>query len=102
MGKNDYSGNMLSKNMRLHLLSYYKELYDNMEFKSVPEMSEELGISERTIYYFIEQYCDIDKQSEKYSKLTIMIMLCTKFHNINKYYNLQKDKFGKIIKKDKF
>ena len=98
MGKNNYSNNNLSQNTRLQLLSYYKELYDNLDIKSVPEMSEELGFSERSIYYFIEQYCNIDSHNENYSSITIMIMVCTKFHN-SKYYSIQKEKFGKIIKK---
>lgn len=89
----------VSRDKEIKIIYYYKELYENYEMKTVPEISEDLGIDISIIYKFLASRYNSYTRKDDYPKLMTMIMLCTKFGNTSYYYAEQQQFFSKIIKK---
>ena len=81
------------------ILQYYQELYNNLEVQKISEISDNLGIKISKVTDFIDAYCDIPECNDNFPKITLLIMLCTKFHSDHKLYHIQQERFGKIINK---
>lgn len=80
------------------IIDYYKYLYINYDVKSVSEIANDLEVSCETIRRYIEVLYDGKNMYGKYSKISLMILLCTKFGNKSPYYNAQKE-LSNILKK---
>ena len=95
---NTYLRPRVSRDLQKRIIYYYKELYENLEMKTIPEIANELGVSASAIHKFLKcNYVSIE--NGEYSPIMVMIMLCTKFGNTSCYHFEQQEKFGEIIKK---
>lgn len=83
--------------IRREITSYYKMLYANNEIKSVQEICDELNISSRVLLDYIDDCCEIS--SDNYSPLTFVIMVSTEFSKKHRFYHIQQEKFGEVIRK---
>ena len=90
-----YSQGRISEKLRNNIISYYIEMYENYEMKTVSEIASELNVNSKTIYNFINLFYNV----HGYEKLTIMLMLCTKLNSTNQYYEEQQKLFGELIRK---
>lgn len=90
-----YSQGRISEKLRNNIISYYIEMYENYEMKTVSEIASELNVHSKTIYTFIKVFYNL----HGYEKLTTMIMLCTKFNNTSQFYEEQQKHFGELIRK---
>ena len=86
----------VSKENCFIILEYYKQMYSNYEFKSVPKIANDLDVSATMISRFI--YMMITNDKELYSEIGMLIMLCTKFDIKSRYYEAQQEIYGDLIK----
>lgn len=82
----------------LQVKEYYNDLFNNYEFKTVSEISDELDISLITLRLSLKTLYTGKNCYGKYSKISLQILLCTKFVPHSPYYNDQQE-LKAIIKK---
>ena len=90
-----YYQGCISERLRNAIVSYYMELYENYEVKTVYEIASELDVHPKTIYTFIKIFYNL----RGYEKLTTILMVCTKLNSTSQYYEEQQKYFGELIKK---
>lgn len=87
-----------SKEKICMIVNYYCELYNNYEMKTIPDMADELEISATSLRNYIEMMYNGKNINGKYSKISLMILLCTKFKSTSQYFDAQQE-LSSIIKK---
>lgn len=93
-----YQQPIISKKTLYMVIEYYDYLFNNYEFKTVREMANELEIHEKTLRRYISVLYSGKNSDGKYSKISIEILLCTRFNSTSPYYENQKE-FSNIIKR---
>lgn len=90
--------NKINKEKLYMIIDYYNDLYDNFDMKTIPKMASELEIGESTLRLYLEKMYKEKNCDGKYSKLSLQILLCTKFVPNSPYYKAQQE-LNPIIKK---
>lgn len=90
--------NKINKEKLYMIIDYYNDLYNNFDMKTVPEMARELEIGESTLRLYLDKMYKEKNCDGKYSKLSLLILLCTKFVPNSPYYKDQQE-LSLIIKK---
>lgn len=80
------------------IMDYYEYLFKTFEVKSVSEIAEALEIHPKTLRVYLEKLYTGKNSYGKYSKISLRILLCTKFSTQSLYYEDQKE-LRPIIKK---
>lgn len=79
----------ISKEMKIKIICYYKELYDNLEMQSTSEIAEELGIDASTVRKFLATVNYGQNAEGKFNDVAKIVLLCTKFRNSSPYIQYQ-------------
>lgn len=90
--------NKINKEKLCMVIEYYNDLYINFEMKTIPEMAEELEMGISTLRLYIESMYKEKNSDGKYSKISMMILLCTRFGTNSPHYKEQQE-LRSIIKK---
>lgn len=90
--------NKINKEKLYMIIDYYNDLYNTFDMKTIPEMASELEIGESTLRLYLEKMYKEKNCDGKYSKLSLQILLCTKFVPNSPYYKAQQE-LNHIIKK---
>ena len=90
--------NKINKEKLYMIIDYYNDLYNTFDMKTIPEMASELEIVESTLRLYLEKMYKEKNCDGKYSKLSLQILLCTKFVPNSPYYKAQQE-LNPIIKK---
>lgn len=93
-----YQQSIISKRTLYTIIDYYDYLFNNYEFKTISEMAAELEIHEKTLRRYISILYAEKNSDGKYSKISIQILLCTRFYSASPYYENQQE-FSSIIKR---
>lgn len=80
------------------IIDYYNDLYNNFDMKTIPKMAEELEMGESTLRLYLDKMYTGKNSEGKYSKISLRILLCTKFGTHSSYYEDQQE-LSSIIKK---
>lgn len=70
-----------------YIMDYYKRLYNSYEMKTIPEIANDLDISISSLREYISFIYSGKNSEGKYSKNSLMILLCTKVSSCNQIYN---------------
>lgn len=96
---NDYEGRKkTNEKKRRMIIEHYIDLYNKLGMQSIPEIADELEIGESTLRLYLEKMYKEKNCDGKYSKLSLIILLCTKLTASSPYYNDQQE-LNPIIKK---
>ena len=98
MFNNNDGRSKIAKAKLYMIIDYYNELYNNFDMKSIPKMAEELEIGESTLRLYLDKMYTGKNSDGKYSKISLRILLCTKFGTQSSYYEDQQELIS-IIKK---
>lgn len=98
-----YTGGIeVSQRMCYALMDYYKDLYENFEIKTIPEIAIDLCINGVTVRRILETIYNGKNVDGSFSNMDLMILLCTKFGNKSPYLDDQQDeKIQRLIKRRK-
>lgn len=88
------SKSLLSNEIQKRILYYYKELFENYERRTTPEICDELGISAETLRKFLHGYCAMEES--EINKIGLIILLSTKFGPTSPFREMQ-NKYKKEI-----
>lgn len=81
----------ISKNTIIEVKEYYDKLFNNYEFKTISEISEDLDINPKTLRLYLKALYTGKNCDGKYSKISLQILLCTKFVSNSPYYDDQQE-----------
>lgn len=96
---NDYEGRKkTNEKTRRMIIEHYIDLYNKLGMQSIPEIAGELEIGEATLRLYLDKMYEEKNCYGKYSKLSLIILLCTKLTSSSPYYKDQQ-KLKPIIKR---
>ena len=81
----------ISKGTIIQVKEYYDKLFNNYEFKTISEISEDLDINPKTLRLYLRALYTGKNCDGKYSKISLQILLCTKFVSNSPYYDDQQE-----------
>ncbi len=81
----------ISKGTIIQVKEYYDKLFNNYEFKTISEISEDLDINPKTLRLYLKALYTGKNCDGKYSKISLQILLCTKFVSNSPYYDDQQE-----------
>lgn len=87
-----------TKETMFAIIDYYNYLFKIYDVKSIMEIAEELEISPQTLRIYLEKLYTGKNVDGKYSKISLQILLCTKFNSSSPYYKDQQE-LSVVIKK---
>lgn len=83
--------NKINKEKLYMIIDYYNDLYNTFDMKTIPEMASELEIGEATLRLYLDKMYEEKNCYGKYSKLSLIILLCTKLTASSPYYKDQQE-----------
>lgn len=81
----------ISKGTIIQVKEYYDMLFNNYEFKTISEISEDLDINPKTLRLYLKALYTGKNCDGKYSKISLQILLCTRFVSKSPYYDDQQE-----------
>ena len=81
----------ISKETVIQVIEYYDKLFNNYEFKTISEISEDLDINPKTLRLYLKALYTGKNCDGRYSKISLRILLCTKFVSRSPYYDDQQE-----------
>lgn len=81
----------ISKNTIIEVKEYYDKLFNNYEFKTISEISKDLDIDPKTLRLYLKALYTGKNCDGKYSRISLQILLCTKFVSSSPYYDDQQE-----------
>lgn len=95
-----YKNINITERLCMMVIGHYQDLYDNLEVQSIPEIADIIGVDKDTIRKVLEIIYNGPKANGTFSKIDIMILLCTKFGNGSKYLEDQnREEIQRVIKR---
>lgn len=89
---NDYEGRKkTNEKTRRMIIEHYIDLYNKLGMQSIPEIADKLEIGEATLRLYLDKMYEEKNCYGKYSKLSLIILLCTKLTASSPYYKDQQE-----------